>query len=1209
MNVRKLSRIAALATFLVFCGQTLLGQGVFATLDGEVSDPTGAVVPNVKVVLTDAGSGSVRETTTDNAGFYSFVSVPVGTYNLAVSTAGFEDYKASNISLGGGEHRSTNVKLTVGSSSQTVSVDAQNSAVAVTDSGERSFSLGSKELENFTQVGSNAAEYIKIVPGFGIQNGTSNKSGYSGATIGINANGDSGSQSPLNGTSSYNGLPNNSLDIVADGAHVSDPGCNCDTPVNPNSDFLQEFKVLTSNFAAEDQKGPILITSVTKAGTTSYHGSAFFSARTAALNANDWLNNYSHVKQPQDKYYYPGGTIGGPIFIPGTRFHKDNTKLFFWTGFEYYYQVLDTGLLRATVPTPGELAGDFSPESVAQEGTVTAAGKAPGQLNNAAIAKFGGTTQLSPCTGAGTGSCLDPNMVALAKLFPKPNQDPNATGGYNYTQAEVFNQNNKQWTIRGDWNISEATKVFVRYNYQREVQQFPVGLWWRNTDQVPYPTPIEGKNKSDSISGSITHVFNSSMTNETIIAYTYVGFPNVFADPSKVNRANVGYGYKGLFNNGVAQIPSFGNYGPSEAALMFNPGGFEAGGASSGLFADKWMPSLSDTITKIKGDHSLKAGFFYEWIRNSQPANNDTNGFLQVGVGNTFSYGNEYADLMTGNLSNYTETNFNRLNTINYNTIEFFVQDTWKATRRLTLNYGVRFTHFQPWEDALGFGYSIFVPSQFNPSCASTYCGFEWHAKDSSVPVAGFPTRTLFYQPRFGAAYDVHGNGFTVVRGGWGRFYYHSGQFTNGLDASAGVKTANLTPSNWVGGAGSPVNPPSGSSLVAGNLANLNVSATPASPSAVDSTDDKQPYTDSWSVNVDQQTPFQGLMEIGYVGNRSRDLQNTEGGFGSNINVVPFGAMLSATNPATANANNYRPLQGYGDLVESTNNLYANYNALQVSWIRHSGRYVFQTNYTFQKAMGIVNPAADPFSLAANYGPLSSDRRHLFNAAYSIDLGTLIHSNRFVDGAVNGWQFSGVTQLQSGANLTYGGTNTPNNPPNLNFNAEYNCTATTCLQTAAIIPGSNTTQNPIGIAINDQSIYGSNISSTASAPNPLVTCDPRGHLLPHQYVNGNCFAPPSVPGVNNLKLIPAVYGPAYFDSDLSVFKNFTIREGMKLQLRAQAYNFLNHPLWSFSNSSNLTLQFVQDPASQAITQQNSNFGVATTKQGQRVMEFGAKFFF
>ncbi len=154
---------------------------------------------------------------------------------------------------------------------------------------------------------------------------------------------------------------------------------------------------------------------------------------------------------------------------------------------------------------------------------------------------------------------------------------------------------------------------------------------------------------------------------------------------------------------------------------------------------------------------------------------------LQVSAGNSFSYGNEYADLLTGNLSNYNETNKNRINDIHYGTYEFFGQDSWKATKKLTLEFGVRFTHFQPWIDALGFGYSIFNQSQFAPSCASspTFCGFEWHAKNSAVPVGGFPTRTLFYQPRFGVAYDVSGTGRTVVRGGWGRFYYHSGQFTS----------------------------------------------------------------------------------------------------------------------------------------------------------------------------------------------------------------------------------------------------------------------------------------------------------------------------------------------------------------------------------------------------------------------------------------------
>src|SRR6185312_6046058 len=192
-------------------------------------------------------------------------------------------------------------------------------------------------------------------PGFGNNNGTSNKANYNGQVIGINANGDGGSQSPLNNAFSYNGLPGNTLDIVADGAHVSDPGCNCDTPVNPNSDFLQEFKTLTSNFSAEEQKGPMVITSVTKAGGSEFHGNAFFYARNYALNANDAYSNAIGVKQPQNKYYFPGGSIGGPVLIPGTNINKNRDKLFFFTGYEYFYQVLDTGILTATVPTAGML--------------------------------------------------------------------------------------------------------------------------------------------------------------------------------------------------------------------------------------------------------------------------------------------------------------------------------------------------------------------------------------------------------------------------------------------------------------------------------------------------------------------------------------------------------------------------------------------------------------------------------------------------------------------------------------------------------------------------------------------------------------------------------------------------------------------------------------------------------------------------------------
>jgi hypothetical protein len=1176
--MKKCSKILAGLALLILLAMHLPAQFIFGTLTGVVSDPSGAVVPQATVRLVNEQSGDTRETVTNSEGYFTFASVAVGnfTYKLTVEAKGFFTYEAPGVTLLGGEKRNVNVTLKVGNTSETVEVIGVADSIVPVDSGEKSQTLTSRELQSYVQVGSNAAEFIKIMPGFGIQNGVKNAANYTGEVIGINANGDAGSQSPLNNAYSYNGLPGNSLDITADGAHVSDPGCNCDTPVNPNSDMVSEFKVLASNFSAENQKGPIVISTVAKAGGNEFHGSGFFYARNYVLNSNDWLNNRQGsradgtplVPRPENKYYYPGGTIGGPVLIPGTGFNKNRDKLFFFTGFEYFYQVLDTGLLRATVPTAGMLQGDFSPAEINKLGALTASGGPPGQLNAAAIQQFGGTQM--------PASMIDPNMVALMKLYPAANADPAQTGGFNYVKALVFNQNNTQWMTRVDYSISDNTKLFVRYNLQRETQQFPVGLWWRNSDQVPYPTPILGKNRSDSVTVSLTHVFSPTMTNEFVFGYTFIGFPNVFQDPAKVDRTKVGYNYPGLYKNGVTQIPSIGSW-DSVAAMIFNPGGFEAGGPSAGLYANKYMPSFSDTMTKVVATHTLKFGFFYEWIRNAQPANNYTNGFMRFNTSwSSTTFGNAYADMLAGNISDgYDESSFNRINDISYNTYEAFVQDSWKVSRRLTLELGLRLTHFQPWIDRMGYGYSIFDYSKYSPDCKPTdYCGFLWNKRDPSVPMGGFPTRFAFFQPRFGIAYDLTGSGKTVLRGGYGRYYYHAGQFTAGLDVAAGVQSVTVN-SSTIGG----------QPLYAKNLATINFSSAALSPFAVDSKDDKQAYTDTYSVTVSRRLPWSSLLELSYVGNQTNDIPASGNGgslgFNSlNINLVPVGAMLASKNggvdPNTLNANNFRPLQGFSDLYVATNNGWSNYNSFQATWVRTQGRYTINLNYTYGKALGILS-FHDQYNLGNNYGVLPTNRTHLFNAAYSVELGD--HTKNKLGGAfVNGWQISGITQLQSGANLT----------------GFINNQGITMSTNNYKVPGTD-------YNVSNVSLLGTNDIQL----NPLVTCNPASNLGAHQFINPNCFALPTAIGENGPTVIPPVYGPWFFNSDLGLFKNFQITESKKIQFRANAYNFLNHPLYSFPDNTNLRLGF--DGSTGQVN--TPNFGTTTDKQGRRIVQLALKFFF
>jgi len=185
--------------FATILATNLAAQGIYATLTGIVADQSSAVVPQAKVTLKDSQSGSLRDTVTNSDGYFTFASIPASEYELVIEAKGFATFKVTGVTLNGGEKRNLDAKLTVGTTTEAVEVTGEVDKVAPVDSAEKTNLITAKELQNFIQVGSNAAEFIKIMPGFGITNGTNNAPSYSGQTIGINGNGDSGSQSPLNG--------------------------------------------------------------------------------------------------------------------------------------------------------------------------------------------------------------------------------------------------------------------------------------------------------------------------------------------------------------------------------------------------------------------------------------------------------------------------------------------------------------------------------------------------------------------------------------------------------------------------------------------------------------------------------------------------------------------------------------------------------------------------------------------------------------------------------------------------------------------------------------------------------------------------------------------------------------------------------------------------------------------------------------------------
>ena len=456
--------------------------------------------------------GAVRRTVTNSDGFFAFAALPAPTYTVKVSISGFNSYEVTGVELRSGDSRSLRqVALKVATVAETVSVSAE---VALTplNSGEKSATLTSEQIENIPIVGTSRGRGAPAAARHDAStNGTSNKPNFSGEIYGINGNGDGGQQSAI-GNYCRQRQPHLGPRHHDRRRPRRRPRLQLRDLGQPEHRVRAGVQGPAVELRGRARQGPGGHERHQQAGRPRFPRLGLRLPPRLPPELERVVREQGRAPtRTKNKFNYPGFSVSGPLLIPGTDFNKNRDKVFFFAGFEYFGQTLDTGFVKSWVPTADMRNGDFS----------NAAAVGSGSFVNT-VPNFPG--------GIMPASQIDPGRPGAAQRVPDCRTPTRrTTGGYNYVNNLLIDQNGWQGLARLDFNVSDNTKLFVRYNIQRETQPFVIGLWWRNGErQVPYPSSISGKNRSDSVTVSLTHVFNPTLTNETIFAVTYINFPNQF---------------------------------------------------------------------------------------------------------------------------------------------------------------------------------------------------------------------------------------------------------------------------------------------------------------------------------------------------------------------------------------------------------------------------------------------------------------------------------------------------------------------------------------------------------------------------------------------------------------------------------------------------------------------------------------------------------
>ena len=1157
-------------------------QVTSGTIFGRVKDASGAYIPDATVTVKSPETGAQRTVTTDATGGFVVPNMLPGTYTITIEAKGFKNLETQGVVLSAADKLNAGeFELAIGTSAESVTVSADAGQLQLqSNSGERSDLVTSRQLNDVALNGRNVLDYLKLVPGV-----SGMVDGHVSGTGGLDS-------------VNINGTRANQHEFTIDGASNVDTGNNGGTHVTINPDAIEEVKILTSNYQAEFGKaagGQIAIT--TKSGTNQWHGDARFFHRNDGLNANEWFNKENELLNGQKnepyiyRYNYVGYQFGGPI-------KKD--KLFVFWSQEFYRQLIPIGgTTTFYTPTDLERQGDFS-QSVDGNGMPIVVYD-PNTGN-----PFPGN-KIDPTLLTPAQQAVFTNISKMLSLYPEPNVPGFGSNGlnYNYSTALSYSNPRREDILRVDYQLNSNNRLFGRWIHNSDHEQAPFSTGGLGAVDclaaINFPGGCIQDHPGWNLSLNVTSTITPTLLNEFSVG------PSV--TKSLVTGAN---GNISLAKNGITLPLLY----PSDTLpdMSFN-------GLSNVNFGWSYLGSmpwhqanttinLNDNLTWVRNKHTLKFGVFYQRNRKDQIAWGNVNGQINFDTAPTASAncpantqcGDPYASALLGEFNSFDQSTARPLGKFRYNQLEFYAQDTWRATPKLTLDYGMRFAWIPPQYDANN-QIALFNPAAYDPTQAVSIDsggnivpnsgnpleGMQF-ASNHSLPKGGWNDRGIMPEPRFGFAYDVFSSHKTVIRGGAGMMHDRvQGNliFNPVFNNPAIVQTAQVAANNI---ANLPTLAATFGTGVLGNIVGADRNG-------------QVPTVYSFSLGVQQELGRGTTLDVAYVGTQSRHLVTSR-----DVNAIPYGYTFTAAaqdpnacgwngtvgvDPYLAGsayqAAGYSftgicalghdaytdaplvPYKGYGQIPYLKFDGTANYNSLQASLQRRFSRgLTMGAVYTYSHAQTTANDDQDMqdpfFPRLLDYRSASYDRRHVFAANYVYNIPNVtkhFHGPTWLSYVTDNFQLSGVTNFMTGTPIDLG----------------------------------NGWQGEPG-AINGSNMWGA---------------------IPYYYTldkNLNPVYPLTIgtpgPGSRDLLRTGGIQ-----NWDMSLFKNIPLgsNEQRYIQLRLETFNVFNHPNFIDKNvgfAENGPWQW--QPGTPFTITKNTNWGTpsdtpGTAPGGFRVVQLGAKIYF